>query len=50
MVVLGEKCQISPLKSKLTGDEPFFWEKFGKFSPKKKTLDITGCDICSYSH
>jgi hypothetical protein len=45
MVLLGEKCQISPLKSKLTGDQPFFGEKFGNFSPKK-TLDITGCDIC----
>jgi len=36
MTFLGEKSQILPLKSKLTGGRPRYFGEFWQFSPNKK--------------
>jgi hypothetical protein len=37
-MLLGKKCQISPLKSKFTGDQPIFFAEIWHFFAQNKTL------------
>jgi len=42
--LLDKKCQISPLKSKLTSGQPIFLGKIWRFHPKKQTLPPSDSD------